>query len=61
MAYWVNVDIEAKLKVLQDTAPFYGYSHECEKQHWLDEHADLIANKYKEKFLREPVTELLQS
>ena len=55
------MDDEAKLKLLQDTAPFYGYNHEHEKQSWLETYKPLITKKYRDLFRRDPVTELIQS
>ncbi len=47
--------------MLQDTVPFYGYNHEHEKESWLKTYKPLITKKYRELFLRDPVTELIQS
>ena len=55
------VDDKARLETLQTTAPFYGHNHKHKKEVRLQMNKPLMTQKYREKFLRDPFTYLLQS
>ena len=55
------VDDKARLETLQTTAPFYGHNHKHKKEAWLQMYKPLMTQKYREKFLRDPLPDLLQS
>ncbi len=56
VAYWVLVDDEAKLGLVKEAAPFHRHHTQAQKEDWLAENRDMIRNRYKSLFNRDPVS-----
>ncbi len=54
------VDDEHDLGLVKEATPFHRHHPNQEKEAWLDENRERIANRYRAQCGRDPVTEQLQ-